>query len=94
MGSPTMQALQDPILLLPWVCFRGGGFSNPLSPSPLQGVACELLLRSPGGAVWGFGVSGRAHAPSWVYRRRLTGALWDTTSRLTSQLQNSSTPEA
>jgi hypothetical protein len=29
MGSPTMQALQDPILLLPWVCFRGGGFSNP-----------------------------------------------------------------
>jgi hypothetical protein len=24
MGSPTLQTLQDPIL--PWVCFRGGGF--------------------------------------------------------------------
>jgi hypothetical protein len=22
MGSPTLQTLQDPILLLPWVCFR------------------------------------------------------------------------
>jgi hypothetical protein len=25
MGSPTLQTLQDPILLLPWVCFGGGG---------------------------------------------------------------------
>jgi hypothetical protein len=23
MGSPTLQTLQEPILLLPWVCFRG-----------------------------------------------------------------------
>jgi hypothetical protein len=28
MGSPTLQTLQDPILLLPWLCFRGG-VSNP-----------------------------------------------------------------
>jgi hypothetical protein len=25
-GSPTLQTLQDPILLLPWVCSQGGGF--------------------------------------------------------------------
>jgi hypothetical protein len=30
MGSSTLQTLQDPILLLPWVCFRGGGFPNPV----------------------------------------------------------------
>jgi hypothetical protein len=29
MGSPTLKTLQDPILPLPWVCFRGGGFPNP-----------------------------------------------------------------
>jgi hypothetical protein len=29
-------------------------------------------------------VSGRAHTPSWVYRRRLTGRLWNTTSCLTA----------
>jgi hypothetical protein len=28
MDSTTLQTLQDPILLLPWVCFRGGGFPN------------------------------------------------------------------
>jgi hypothetical protein len=33
MSSPTLQTLQDPILPLPWVCFRGGGFANP-SPRP------------------------------------------------------------
>jgi hypothetical protein len=27
-GSFTLQTLQDPILLLPWVCFQGGGFPN------------------------------------------------------------------
>jgi hypothetical protein len=27
-GSPALQTLQDPILLLPWLCFRGGGFPN------------------------------------------------------------------
>ena len=30
-----LQPLQDPILLLPWVCFRGGGFPN---PSPFADV--------------------------------------------------------
>jgi hypothetical protein len=29
MGSPTLRTPQEPILLLPWVCFRGGGFPNP-----------------------------------------------------------------
>jgi hypothetical protein len=29
MGSLTLQTLQDPILLLPWLSFRGGGFPNP-----------------------------------------------------------------
>jgi hypothetical protein len=28
-GSHTLQPLQDPILLLPWLCFRGGDFPNP-----------------------------------------------------------------
>jgi hypothetical protein len=28
MGSPTLQTLQEPILLTPWLCFRGGGFPN------------------------------------------------------------------
>ena len=26
MGLPTLQPLQDPIVLLPWVCFRGAAF--------------------------------------------------------------------
>ena len=30
MSSPTLDTLQDPILLTPWLCFRGGGFPNPL----------------------------------------------------------------
>jgi hypothetical protein len=29
MDSPALQTLQDPILLLPWLYFRGGGFPNP-----------------------------------------------------------------
>jgi hypothetical protein len=29
MGSHTLQTLQDPTLLLPCVCFRGGGFPSP-----------------------------------------------------------------
>jgi hypothetical protein len=29
MSSPTLKTLQDPILLLPWVCFRRSGFPNP-----------------------------------------------------------------
>jgi hypothetical protein len=28
MGSHTMQTLQDPILLLPWVCFRVAALSG------------------------------------------------------------------
>jgi hypothetical protein len=35
MGSPTLQTLQDPILLLAWLCFRGGGFRIPNSASAL-----------------------------------------------------------
>jgi hypothetical protein len=33
MGSPTLQTLQDLILLLPWVCFRGGDFVT-FTPTP------------------------------------------------------------
>jgi hypothetical protein len=33
MGSPTLQSLQDPILLLPWSCFRADDFPNPWSGS-------------------------------------------------------------
>jgi hypothetical protein len=29
MDSPTLQTLKDPILLPPWVCYRGGVFPNP-----------------------------------------------------------------
>jgi hypothetical protein len=29
MGSSTLQTLQELILLLPWLCFRGGGFPPP-----------------------------------------------------------------
>jgi hypothetical protein len=29
LGAPTLQTLQDPILLTPWLCFRAGGFPNP-----------------------------------------------------------------
>jgi hypothetical protein len=28
-GSPTLQTLQDPILLSPWLFYRGGGFPKP-----------------------------------------------------------------
>jgi hypothetical protein len=36
MGSPTLQTLQYPILLPPWVCFRGG-FPNPNGRFPGDG---------------------------------------------------------
>jgi hypothetical protein len=58
MGSPTLQTHQDPILLLPWLCSRGGGFPNPRysvsstlthpsqhrswSPSPTLGAAPQI----------------------------------------------------
>jgi hypothetical protein len=31
MGQSTSQTLQDPILLLPWLCFRGGGKGGALT---------------------------------------------------------------
>jgi hypothetical protein len=34
----TLQTLQEPILLLPWLCFRGGGFPN----LDLSSVWCPL----------------------------------------------------
>jgi hypothetical protein len=36
MGSPALQTLQYPILLLPWLCFRGG--PNPHLPHRLTGA--------------------------------------------------------
>jgi hypothetical protein len=43
MVSPTLQTLQDPILLLPWPCFRRAGFPNPMvSWARLQG-AMDLI---------------------------------------------------
>ena len=42
---------------------------------------CGSTRLPPGGIVR---VSGRANAPSWVYRRRLTGRLWNTPSCLTA----------
>jgi hypothetical protein len=43
MGSLTLQTHQDPILLPPWLCFRGGGFPNPkhwpFSPTESEVIA-------------------------------------------------------
>ena len=39
MSSPTLQTLQDPILRLPRLCFRGGGFPNPLAEDSIGGRA-------------------------------------------------------
>ena len=36
MGSPTLQTLQDPILMLPWVCFRGAFQTQNRDTGPLQ----------------------------------------------------------
>jgi hypothetical protein len=44
MGSRTLQTLQCPILLLAWVCFRGGGFPNPSNKHK------KTIHRSPHGA--------------------------------------------
>ena len=41
MGSPTLQTLQDPILLLPWLSFRGGGFPNPTGFEPLDALSLQ-----------------------------------------------------
>jgi hypothetical protein len=35
MARPTLQPHQDPVLLLPWACFRGGGFPRLGSGSDL-----------------------------------------------------------
>jgi hypothetical protein len=45
MGSPTLQTLQDPILLLPRLSFRGVGFPNPVSRRMLQLGWCEETVR-------------------------------------------------
>jgi hypothetical protein len=52
MDPPTMQTLQEPILLLRWVCFRGGGFAKPTQGSqspagrlrPLR-LLCDVCAR-------------------------------------------------
>jgi hypothetical protein len=38
MVTPTLQTLQEPILLTPWVYFRGHGFPNPGLPNRVWGV--------------------------------------------------------
>jgi hypothetical protein len=50
MDSPTLQTLQDPILLLPWVCFRGGGPPSPGEEGGSQFVPCPTKLRMHRGA--------------------------------------------
>jgi hypothetical protein len=49
MGSPTLQTLQDPILLLRRVCFRGGGFPNPstLAQNSSRGTTLPCLGYHP-----------------------------------------------
>ena len=42
-SSPTLQTLQDPILPLSWVCFRGGGFQT-LADEGLQGEISAHML--------------------------------------------------
>jgi hypothetical protein len=44
MGPPILQTLQDPILLLSWLCFRGGGFPNPLRWRHDEGHAAAGVL--------------------------------------------------
>jgi hypothetical protein len=53
MGSPTLQTLQDPILLLPWVCFRGGGFPNPDTPSNMERCSDGVGDQGAEEALWG-----------------------------------------
>jgi hypothetical protein len=63
--SSTLQTLQDPILLLPWLCFRGGGFPNPSFIWELGGglyshsfTYLEAALLQPSTWVWwGFSLS-------------------------------------
>jgi hypothetical protein len=72
-GSPTLQKLQDPILLLPWVCFRGGGFpSKPRRPKPRiedPSRTCDRLTYL------------LPHAPrGHIHRARDDNQLWGNTS--------------
>jgi hypothetical protein len=46
--SPTLQPLQDPILLLPWVWFRDGCFPN---PSPFAEANTGAVLKGWSGLV-------------------------------------------
>jgi hypothetical protein len=84
MSSPTLQALQDPILLLPWVCFRGG-FPNP-SRTPAASFVREKSCAAATGGVpkLGWAVSRHtqhrllthpAHLASIPYTATLTGPL-------------------
>ena len=69
MGSPTLQTLQDPILLTPWVCG-----TNP-NPSSIMGTRlCIAPASHAVAAAWG------ARAPGWcvaapLLPRRATGWL-------------------
>jgi hypothetical protein len=43
-GSGTLRTLQDPILLPPWVCFRGGGFPG---SGHCAGLSSSALTAEP-----------------------------------------------
>jgi hypothetical protein len=51
MGSPTLQTLQEPILLLPWVCFRSGRLSTKLCSAlpnePIHAPSFCVNLHTP-----------------------------------------------
>jgi hypothetical protein len=49
----------------------------------LEGVAFGRPPLPPGSSRMGGVINGGPHTPSWVYRGRLTGRLWNTTSCLT-----------
>jgi hypothetical protein len=91
-GSPTLQTLQDPILLLPWVCFRGGGFPTQVyglneehaQPGTLSGgvpPATKRSLHVLANVVGGKGCSRQAGVAT-LLPRRVPGGWAHARSRL------------
>jgi hypothetical protein len=72
MGSPTLLTLQEPILLLPWVCFRGGGFPNP-SAYTERLWACALCH------------SGAVGSPTWPTTTHVAGGSFECAFTCTKQ---------
>ena len=89
-AQPRSHALTPPFSHFSFPVVRRGRISLRRVPIPSH-PRSQTRLPPPGRCS---GQRAFAHTPSWVYRRRLTGRLWNTTCWLTASSAHPLTPPA